>query len=121
MKHNFLSEITVAAVLVVIAILLVNPFMVWMPGAMLMAAVVALAVVFFVFAGLVWRESSGDEREDLHKLVAGRTAFLVGTGILTLGIIVQSMNHAIDPWLVAALTFMVVTKIAARAYRATIN
>ena len=122
MKNNFSREIAVTLVLVVLAILLVNPFMLWMPTPVLMGAVAVFAVVFFVFAGIVWREKPGDERDNLHKLAAGRTAFLIGTGILTLGIVVQSITtHAIDPWLVAALTLMIAGKIAARAYRGIMN
>ena len=116
MKNNYWGEIIFSVILVVLAILLVNPFMLWMPTNLLMAVVAVFAIIFFFFAGFVWKESSGDEREDLHKLVAGRTAFLVGTGVLTLGIIVQSFTHTIDPWLVAALTLMVIGKIVAHAY-----
>lgn len=117
MKNNYLKEIIVSLVLVAIAILLVNPFMFWMPTSFAMATVAVFAVIFFAFVGLVFREASGDEREDLHKLMAGRIAYLTGSGILVIAIIVQSFAHAIDPWLVAALTAMILAKVIALTYR----
>ena len=117
MKNNYLKEIILSLVLVAIAILLINPFMFWMPTAYAMAIVAVFAIIFFAFAGLVWKEGSGDERENLHKLMAGRIAFLTGTGILVIAIIAQSFTHMIDPWLIAALTGMVLVKIIALAYR----
>ena len=115
MKNNYWGEIVFGTILIIFGILLINPFMFWMPTTMLMMAVAAFALIFFFFAGFVWKESSRDEREALHKFVAGRTAFLAGVGTLTLGIIIESFAHAIDPWLVAALTVMVVAKLIARA------
>lgn len=121
MKNNYLKEVVLSLVLVAFAILLVNPFMFWMPTAFAMAAVAVFAAIFFAFASLVFKESSGDERENLHKLMAGRVAFLTGSGMLVVAIIVQSFAHAIDPWLVVALTAMVLAKIIALAYRNRTN
>jgi uncharacterized membrane protein len=115
MKNNY-WEVVLGSILIIFGILLVNPGMFWMPTALLMTAVAAFAVVFFLFAGFVWKESARDEREDLHRFVAGRTGFLVGAGTLALGIIVQSFTHTIDPWLVTALTLMVVAKLLSRAF-----
>jgi hypothetical protein len=117
MKNNYLKEVIVSLILIAFAILLVNPFMFWMPTAFAMATLAVFAVIFFAFASLIFKESSGDEREDLHKLMAGRIAYLVGSGVLVLGIIVQSFAHRIDPWLVVALTVMVLAKVIAVAYR----
>lgn len=117
MKNNYFKETILSLILVVLAFLLINPFMFWMPTAFAMATVAVFAIIFFAFASLVWKESSGDEREDLHKLMAGRVAFLTGSGILVVAIIVQVFAHAIDPWLVAALTAMILAKVIALAYR----
>ncbi len=121
MKNNYLKETILSLVLVAIAIVLVNPFMFWMPTALAMAGTIIFATIFFIFASLVWKESSGDEREDLHKLMAGRIAYLTGSGVIVIAIIVQGWNHAVDPWLVTALTAMVLAKVIALVYRDHIN
>ena len=117
MKNNYLKEAALSLILIVFALLLVNPFMFWMPTAFTMAAVAIFAIIFFIFASLIWKESSGDEREDINRLMAGRVAFLTGSGMLVVAIIVQSFTHSIDPWLVASLTIMVLAKVIALAYR----
>jgi hypothetical protein len=49
-------------------------------------------------------------------MLAGRIAFLAGSAILLLGIVVQTYFHALDPWLVAALAAMVIAKMVGNAY-----
>lgn len=117
MKNNYLKEVIVSLALVVVATLLVNPFMLWMPSALEMTVIAVFAIIFFAFASLVWKESSGDEREDLHKLMAGRIAYLTGSTVIVIGIVVEGLRHWIDPWLVTALTAMVLAKIIALVYR----
>lgn len=81
-----------------------------------MMMVLGLVIVFALFASFVWRENHRDEREGLHKMMAGRIAFLVGTALLTLGIIVQSFDHNLDPWLVFILSGMIVAKVITLIY-----
>ena len=78
-----------------------------------MFILVGILSAFSLFAAFVLRERVGDEREGLHRMLAGRTAFLVGSGVLTLGIIVQELQGALDVWLVVALVCMVLAKIGA--------
>ena len=117
MKNNYFKQIILSLLLVAFATLLVNPFMFWMPNMFTMMTLILFAVIFFAFAGLIWKESSGDEREDLHKLMAGRIAYLTGSGVIVIAIIVQGWQHMLDPWLVTALTAMVLAKVIALAYR----
>lgn len=113
MKNNFL-EIFVTLFLVAISVLILNPFQFWMPD-MIVISMLAIALVLFgVFASFILREKSVDERDHQHKSLAGRNAFLVGSGILMLGIVIEGYDHAVDPWLVFALVGMVITKIATR-------
>ncbi len=116
MKNNLLQEVSISGILIILLVLLLNPFGFWMPTALLMMMVLGLVVVFTLFASFVWRENHKDEREGLHKMMAGRIAFLVGTALLTLGIIVQSFNHNLDPWLAFVLAGMVVAKIIGLIY-----
>lgn len=117
MKNNLYTEVTISLVLVVLAVLLLDKFHYWMPGMTGMAVLGLLFVVFTTFAIFVLREKAQDEREMSHRMVAGRTAFLTGSTVLTLGIIKQSLNHEhVDEWLVIALIGMVLSKMIARIY-----
>ena len=113
---SFWSEIIVSLVVVFFLGLVVNPFGFWMPSAMAMMLVAALVVAFALFAIFFWRERARDEREHLHRLLAGRIAFLAGAGTLVIGIAVQTIRHTPDPWLAAALAAMILGKIAGLMY-----
>lgn len=116
MKNSFLQEIVVSLVLIVLLVLFLNPLGFWMPTTLLMTMVLGLVVVFALFASFVWKENHRDEREGLHKMMAGRIAFLVGTTLLVIGIIIQSFGHKLDPWLVFILVGMIVAKVIAFIY-----
>lgn len=115
MKNNLTETLSTAALLV-IALLLLNPFHFWMPD-MMVVAMLALALgLFGIFASFILREKMADERDGLHRTLAGRNAFLAGSGILTLAIVIQGYSHSVDPWLVIALITMIVVKIATRIW-----
>jgi hypothetical protein len=116
MKSNFIQEIIVALILIAIVIFLLNPFHLWMPTMMLMSIIIALGVVFGVFASFFLREKVTDEREITHRMIAARASFLIGTTALIIGIIVQSFSHNVDIWLVITLVVMILAKIVAREY-----
>lgn len=81
-----------------------------------MTMLVLTFVAFVAVAVLVVQERAVDEREESHKMLSGRYAFLTGAALLTLGLIVQSFNHQVDAWLVVALVGMVLAKIVVRIY-----
>jgi len=116
MKNNLLQEISISVILIILLVLFLNPLGFWMPSTLLMMMVLGLVLVFALFASFVWRENHRDEREGLHKMMAGRIAFLVGTALLTLGIIIQSFNHDLDPWLVFTLAGMIAAKVIGLIY-----
>jgi hypothetical protein len=115
MKNN-LKETIVTVALIVIAILLLNPFHFWMPDMVVMCMLAITLGLFGIFASFILRESIIDERDSQHRTLAGRNAFLAGSGVLTIGIVVQGYAHAVDPWLVSALVVMIVTKIITRLW-----
>lgn len=115
MKNN-LIEIIVTIALVGIAILLLNPFGFWMPDMLVICMLASALALFGIFASFVLREKSVDEREDQHKALAGRNAFLAGSSVLMLGIIIEGYTHSVDAWLVVGLIVMIVTKILTRAW-----
>ncbi|MBI3304836.1 hypothetical protein HYZ80_00720 [Candidatus Parcubacteria bacterium] len=116
MKNNLIQEIAISLVLIILLVLFLNPFGFWMPTTLLMMMVLGLVVVFVVFASFVWKENTRDERESLHKMMAGRIAFLAGTALLVIGIIVQSFKHELDYWLVFTLGTMILAKIIGLTY-----
>ncbi len=99
-----------------LALLVLNPFHLWMPTMVAMVFLAALFVVFCVFAVFVVREKTVDEREEQHRAFAGHAAFLTGAALLVIGIMVEDIQHALDPWLVVALIGMIGAKLAARVY-----
>ena len=115
MKNNIIEKV-VAGALVLIAILLLNPFHFWMPDMMVLGMLAGALVLFGLFASFILREDSRDERDELHRTFAGRNAFLAGCAVLILGIVAQGYSHAVDPWLVVALIVMLVVKIVTRIW-----
>lgn len=117
MNTNIVKEIAIVAALAVLALLLANPMNFWMPkmGEALLTALVVLVVA--AFATLYWREQAHDEREALLRARSGRIAFLLGSVVLTVGIVVEfvTMEYA-NPWLLGALVAMVAAKAWANIY-----
>jgi hypothetical protein len=113
MKNN-IKEYVVTVGLIITAILLLNPFHFWMPDMIVMSMLAIALVLFGIFASFVLREKSIDERDDQHRTLAGRNAFLAGSATLIIGIIVQGYSHAVDEWLVMTLIVMVIAKIGTR-------
>lgn len=113
MKNNIIETIVTVS-LVVIAVLLLNPWHFWMPNMMVMWMLAAALVLFGIFASFILREEMFDERDDAHRALAGRNAFLAGSATLILGIVTQGYTESVDPWLVITLTVMIVTKIITR-------
>lgn len=106
----------VVAVALVVLLTLLSDLTPWMPPMAAMMTLLAAAVLLAVFAGFVMHENGGDEREIVHRMNAGRIAYLSGIASLTVALIVQGFAHAIDPWILITLGVMVLAKIASRFY-----
>jgi len=115
MKNNA-THILLTVFLLVLLILLTDPFMLWMPPLAVMLALFAVAAVIALWAGFVMKEKAMDEREALHRMKAGRIAYLAGLLILTVAFIVEGLAHRNDPWITLALGVMVVAKLVSRLY-----
>lgn len=116
LNNKLLSELGVSGVLVVLLILLLNPFHLWMPQPVHMTMLVVFAVLFILFGAFIFMEKASDEREVFHLNVASRYAYLAGSSILVIGVIVQSLHHELDMWLVLGLGVMILTKITGLIY-----
>ena len=113
---NIVSEILIAAVVIILIVFLINPFNVFMPSVMAMMLMVSLVILFALFAGFIWREGVNDERESLHRMMADRIAFLAGTSVIILGVIVQTFEHGLDRWLLVSLAIIVIAKAVGLIY-----
>lgn len=112
----FMNETLVAGVLIVVLFLVLNPSGVLMLSMMQMSLVIALAVLVVLFAGMIWKETSADEREELHRLRAGRYGYLAGLAVGVIGVIIQAVRHAVDPWLIYTLGIMILAKVCAHVF-----
>lgn len=113
---NKLFHIGTAVVLVGLLTLLSDPFMLWMPDLAQMMVLLGAAILACVWAGFVMYEHTVDERDALHRMNAGRMAYLSGIAVLTVALVVQGFAHDIDPWVSIALGVMVLVKLGSRFY-----
>lgn len=116
MKNKTLKEVIVPLALIVLAVLLLNPFHFWMPDVMIVCILAIALVLFGVFASFILGEKVLDERDNVHRALSGRNSFLAGSAILMLAIGIQEYNEVLDPWLVIVLIVMIITKIATRIW-----
>jgi len=108
---------TISSILILgIAILFLNPGHLTMPESMISMLIIGLILSFLAFAAYLLREKASDEREAVHILVAGRISYMVGVGTLIFGVILQTLKHEIDPWIVIALCAMILSKLLSRIY-----
>lgn len=97
-----------------------NPY--WMPMGMQLTILLALTVLFGVFAVYFWREQGGDERERSLLHTADRIGFLAGATVLLIAIIVEGLIfHMVTPWVIAALAAMIIAKAAGYIYTSRNN
>ena len=115
MKNN-IFQIATGVTLLVLLLLLSDPFMLWMPPMAAMSALLVIVLLMLVWTGFIMYEKSHDERELLHKMHGGRIAYLLGIAVLTLALFVQGLAHHIDPWIALSLAGMVIGKISAHLY-----
>ena len=116
MKHSFMYELVISAVLIVLIVLFLDPFMLLMPDSFVYVLMVAVILIFVLFSSFVWKEKAHDERDELHKMIAGRIGYLAGVGILIVGVIIETLTSQVDPWLIIALGVMVLAKLAGLIY-----
>ena len=116
MKNKNIVEIGMPVVLIVLAIAFLNPFNFWMPSMLVSFLLLVMVIIFGVFASFILKEHARDEREEVHRAIAGRGAFLFGMSITLLGIVLQELQHKLDPWLVIIFVGMIVAKVVSLVY-----
>lgn len=117
MKHPHTQELFVAGVFTLVLVLMLNPFGFFMPDKLVSIMLGGILVLFGLYATFVLKESPQDEREHLHRFLANRLAYLLGTTALVLGIVWQGITlRHVDPWLLVVLGTMVIAKVASLFY-----
>ncbi len=118
MKNTyFYKELSLALLLIIFCALCLAPLQrLWMPNMFSSMILVGLVVIFIIFAIFIWKEQAKDEREEQHRLMTSRLSFLVGSGLLVAGIIIQTLKHELDSWLVITLCGMIITKLIVHFY-----
>ena|SRR3989344_4506289 len=116
MIKSFLSEITVAIVIVLLLFVLINPTDLFMTTTTEMMLIVGLVLMFGLFTLFVWREKVQDERDSMLRMMADRIGFLTGSAMLIIGIVIESLRHQLSDWLLIALASMIIAKISGIIY-----
>lgn len=110
-KYKQILDVILLLGLGVIALLAIAPKTFVMPSSLqmiLLAVVLGLVATFLVF---LWREQPEDEREMQNQALASRSAYSVGSLVLIIALIIQSLHHSLDSAIPVALLAMIATKI----------
>ncbi|MBP6962278.1 hypothetical protein KBB49_01945 [Candidatus Saccharibacteria bacterium] len=110
MRKISLSLLTSSLTLIILGVLLTDPFNLTMNNMALIVVTGLLLASFGVFAGLLWQEQPADEREAIIVDKAGRLGYLAGLSVLVLALVIQSFNHSVDSWLVITIATMIIAK-----------
>lgn len=116
MEHNSFTQVVAGTAFFILALVFLNPFHALMIDMLHMVLLGLLVAVLGIFSIFIVKEKEGDEREEAHKMLSGRTAFLAGAGVLLLGVVYQAFTGIVDPWLIAGLCAMVGAKVVTRLY-----
>lgn len=109
-------EIISAGFIVLIGCLFTISEELTMPMSIMSILIVLILVAYFTFSAFILKEQAKDEREELHILKASRLSYLAGIGTLIVALVVQTLSHNIDIWIILALIVMLVTKLLVRFY-----
>lgn len=110
-KYKQLLDVILLIGLAIITMLAIAPKKFVMPTSfqmLILAAVLGLLAMFLVF---LWREQPVDEREMQNQALASRWAYIAGSLVLIVALIMQSLHHDLDPIIPVALLSMIATKI----------
>lgn len=116
MRSNFLGEIVLSVILVGVLIFFVQPVYHMMPDVMYPLMSPLLVIIFILLAATLWKEAPGDERIQLHKLIASRFAYFAAITTLVIAIIYQTTQGKLDAWLVITACVLLLAKIFGTVY-----
>jgi cobalamin synthase len=110
-KYRAALDFILILSLTVVCALALAPKSFVMPNSAQMLILTILLGFIATFLVLLWRENPGDEREAVNQASASRAAYVVGAVVLIIALIIQSLQHKIDPAVPLALLAMISTKV----------
>ncbi len=110
-KYKHLLDVILLSGLVILSAVAIAPKTLVMPSSLQMAVLAAVIGLIAAFLTLSWREHPADEREAQNQATASRLAYVVGSIVLIVSLIIQSLTHTIDPTVPLALLAMIATKV----------
>ncbi len=110
-KYKQLLDIILLLGLGTIALLAIAPKTFVMPSSLQMLILACVLGLIATFLVLLWREQPGDEREMHNQAIASRSAYIVGSLVLIVALVIQSLRHELDGFIPIALLAMIATKI----------
>ena len=110
-KYRTALDFILILSLAVVCALSLAPKSFVMPNSAQMLILTILLGFIATFLVLLWRENPHDEREAVNQSSASRAAYVVGAVVLIIALIIQSLQHKIDPAVPLALLAMISTKV----------
>lgn len=110
-KYKLLIDLILVIGLVILALLAIAPDAFVMPSSLQMLILASVSGLIATFLVLFWRERPEDEREMQNQALASRSAYIVGSIVLIIALVVQSLSHTLDSAIPIALLAMITTKI----------
>lgn len=110
-KYKQLLDIILLLGLAITALLALTPKTFAMPTSLQMLILAIVLGLIATFLVLFWREQPDDEREMQNQALASRSAYTVGSIVLIIALVTQSLRHNLDPTVPIALLAMIATKI----------
>jgi hypothetical protein len=82
---------------------------------MLLASIVTVFIILIIFTSIILvKDKPADEREEHHHYIANQSAFIAGTTVISVALVIQAINHTVDQWLIITLIVMILTKLIVR-------
>ncbi len=110
-KYKQLLDVVLLLGLTTIALLAIAPKTFVMPSSLQMLILAIVLGLISTYLVLLWREQPDDEREMQNQALASRFAYIVGSLVLIVSLIIQSLKHDLDPAIPIALLAMIATKV----------
>ena len=111
-KSKLVFDIILSLLLLGLSVATIAPSILnLMPNALQMVLFVVAFVLVAIFLVFLWHEKPEDERELINQNIASRAAYIVGSLVLIVALVVQGFQHNVDPIIPIALFAMIVTKL----------
>lgn len=110
-KFRAWSDVLLFAGLAVMSFFAVASDSVTMPSYLEMLLLIIVVVLLASFMVFFWRERPRDEREALHQAQASRLAYITGSAVLIVALVIQYTRHELDPVIPLTILVMLATKL----------